>query len=110
LLPSNESYTVDLIGKSQGEACIESVYKSEQGIITNIFQNVTFHYGSKIYISPLQSQTAYVDFDGDGSIDEEITAQTIPEFPSTMPLLMLMLTTLITTVLLKKKKKQNQAS
>ena len=105
LLPSNETYSLEATGTSQGEITIECSHTLNDQVLVYQYQNITVIPGTRFYLPTLDSKKANLDIEGDGVIDEEIEANIVPEFPTTIMLTLFMLTTLIATILLKKRRK-----
>jgi len=105
LLPSNRTYSISIIGTDFGQVDIDLTSVVGNDIFTYQFHNIPINYGDKIYVNSTQPEIAYFDSSGDGTIDKEIYAEVVPEFPSIVISTSLILTGLIIIVLLKKRRK-----
>ena len=105
MLPSNETFYVNVVATDYGEIGIDFTCMVGDDIITYQYHNLTVNSGDKIYLNSTQPEIAYFDSRGDGIIDREIYAEVVPEFPSATISTSLILIGLIITVLLKKSEK-----
>ena len=102
MLPSNETLHVNVIATDYGDINIDFTCMVGDNILTYHYHNLTVKDGDKIYLNSTQPEIAYFDLSGDGTIDKEIYAEVVPEFPSIVISTSLIFTGLIIIVLLKK--------
>ena len=81
LLPSNKTYSVRAVGIGIGNVTIDYVYLADGQVVVDRYSDVEVQSGSvlELEIGVKPQPTLYVDFDGDGKVDQTIKPQRVGE-------------------------------
>ena len=88
LLPSNKTYSVRAVGTGIGNVTIDYVYLADGQVVVDRYSDVEVQSGSvlELEIGVEPQPTLYVDFDGDGEVDQTIQPQRVGgEAPEEVP-------------------------